>query len=89
MNVTEVRINRLKNGNGGKLAAFASVTFDDVLVVRDFRVLNGEEGVFVAFPQRQNEKEKKYYDTVFPLSKEFRENISRKVLSEYNGGKEN
>ncbi len=89
MNVTEVRINRLKNSNGGKLAAFASVTFDDVLVVRDFRVMNGEEGAFVAFPQRQNKKEDKYYDTVFPLSKEFRETISRKVLSEYNGGKGN
>ena len=83
MQITEVRINRMKK-NCGKLAAFASVTFDDVLVVRGFRVIQGEEGEAVVFPSQKGRNDDKYYDTVFALNRDFRESVSQKVLSEYN-----
>jgi stage V sporulation protein G len=89
MHVTEVRISKLSNGNGGdKLEAFASVTFDDVLVVRGFRVYRGDEGPSVSFPSRKGGEDGKYYDTVFPLNRELRQVICKRVLEEF-GTKEN
>jgi len=85
MQVTDVRINRVQNGNGGQLKAFASVTFDDVLVIRDFCVVKGEKGIFVSFPRRKGKEGDKFYDIAFPLNREFRQAISQKVLVEYEG----
>lgn len=82
MIVTEVRINKVKDVNS-KIKAFANVTFDGCLVVTGISVVEGSKGLFVSMPQTIG-KDKKYYDTVYPLSKEFRDNISNKVLEEYN-----
>ncbi len=84
MEITEVRIHKPKNGNGGKFAAYASVTFDGTLVVRGFKVFKGEEGFIVSFPSRKGGEDGKYYDTVFSLKRELREAICQKVLDEYN-----
>ena len=84
MQITEVRIYRSKNDNGGKFAAYASVTFEGSLVVRNFKVFRGEEGLVVTFPSRKGGEDGKYYDTVFSLKRELREAICQRVLDEYN-----
>ena len=40
----------------GNLLAFASVTLGGCFAVRGIRVVNSEKGVFVAMPDRQNNK---------------------------------
>lgn len=52
MKITEVRI-KLMLGRKDKLRAFCSLTFDDVFVVRDFKVINGDKGAFVAMPSKK------------------------------------
>ena len=49
MEITEVRIS-LKEAGNRKLKAFAAVTFDDDFVVRDIKVIEGRQGLFVAMP---------------------------------------
>jgi len=49
MEITEVRIS-LKEAGNKKLKAFATVTFDDDFVVRDIKVIEGRQGLFVAMP---------------------------------------
>lgn len=49
MEITEVRIT-LKEAGNRKLKAFATVTFDDDFVVRDIKVIEGRQGLFVAMP---------------------------------------
>ena len=49
MEITEVRIS-LKEAGNKKLKAFATVTFDDSFVVRDIKVIEGRQGLFVAMP---------------------------------------
>jgi len=44
-----VRIS-LKEAGNKKLKAFATVTFDDDFVVRDIKVIEGRQGLFVAMP---------------------------------------
>ena len=52
MNITEVHI-KLVDQPGDKLRAFASITIDDCLVVRDLKVIEGPKGLFVAMPSRK------------------------------------
>lgn len=81
MNITEVRITKL-NGES-KTKAFANITFDGSFVVSGVSVIEGKNGLFVSMPQTIG-KDKKYYDTCYPLNKEFRQTISDRVLEEYN-----
>jgi len=52
MDITEIRI-KLVNNSREKLRAFASVTFDGDLVIRDLKIIEGPEGLFVAMPSRK------------------------------------
>jgi stage V sporulation protein G len=50
--ITEVRI-KLMEDNNERLLAFCSVTFDDMFVVRDLKIIEGSKGSFVAMPSRK------------------------------------
>jgi len=52
MEVTEIRISRRTQGDG-KLKGYAAVTFDDVFVVRDLKIIEGKKGLFVAMPSQK------------------------------------
>jgi len=52
MEITEVRI-ILKDAQDKKLKAYATVTFDNVFVVRDIKVIQGVAGLFIAMPSRK------------------------------------
>jgi len=52
MEITEVRI-ILKDSPDKKLKAYATVTFDNVFVVRDIKVIEGSSGLFIAMPSRK------------------------------------
>jgi stage V sporulation protein G len=50
--ITEVRI-FLKDKGNRKLKAYATLTFDNVFVVRNVKVIEGNSGLFVAMPSRK------------------------------------
>ncbi len=52
MEITEVKI-YLREQQDRKLRAYATVTFDNAFVVRDLRVIDGRNGLFVAMPSRK------------------------------------
>jgi len=52
MKITEVRIFPTESKDG-KLKAFATMTFDDWFVVRNVKVIQGNNGLFVAMPSRK------------------------------------
>lgn len=52
MNITEVRVKLLDN-QPDKLRAFASVTVEDCLVIRDLKIIEGAQGLFIAMPSRK------------------------------------
>lgn len=79
MEVTEIRL-RLRDEE--KLKAFASVTFDDCFVVRDLKVIDGTNGLFVAMPSRRM-PDGTFKDVAHPLNNETRRMIEEKVLAKY------
>ena len=52
MQLTEVRVN-LCGQTAGRLKAFCSLTFDDTFVVRDVKLIEGPDGLFLAMPSRK------------------------------------
>jgi len=52
MEITEVRIFPRETADR-KLKAYATITFDNVFVVRNLRVIEGSNGLFVAMPSRR------------------------------------
>src|SRR3954454_21302754 len=41
------------SGSNERLQAFCSITFDDMFVVRDLKIIEGAKGFFVAMPSRK------------------------------------
>jgi stage V sporulation protein G len=79
MEVTEVRVFPVDEE---KLKAYVTITIDNCFVVRDLKVINGNNGLFVAMPSKKR-KDGTFRDTAHPLNNETREMIESKVLAEY------
>ena len=73
------RIYRLEGES--KLKAFADISVAGV-IVKGLSVVDGSKGLFVSMPRHQG-KDGKWYDTVYPATKELREQLSQLVLSAY------
>lgn len=52
MELTEIRIKLIRD-KADKLRAFASITIDQTLVIRDLKIIEGAHGLFVAMPSRK------------------------------------
>lgn len=67
---------------GSKLKAFADLSIGDSFIVKGFKVMEGENGLFVGMPSQPG-KDGKWYDAAFPTTKEKRQEISELILSAY------
>jgi len=83
--VSEIRIRMVDNES--KMKAVVSVTFDDVFVVHDIKVIEGNKGVFVAMPSRKS-PDGVYRDIVHPINTEFRDGLVKKIIERYDQEKE-
>ena len=59
----------------------------DKLVLKGIRVVDGRKGLFIAFPQTKRKAKKggkdEYFDIFFPITKEFREELTEAILEAY------
>lgn len=85
MNISDVRVRIVKNDTS-KIKASASITIDDCFVVHDIKVIEGNEGYFIAMPSRKT-PDGGFKDTVHPLNTETRELISNVVLKAFEEAK--
>ena len=86
LNITDVRI-KLVAKEDSKLKAIASFTVDEVFVVHDVKVLEGNNGLYIKMPQKQSPNGE-YRDIAHPTNTETREQISSAVLSAYESAKQ-
>ena len=80
MNITDVRIRKVNDE--GKMKAIVSITFDDEFVVHDIKIIEGQNGPFIAMPSRKM-SEGDYRDIAHPLVSETRNKIRDAILEEY------
>ncbi|MBR1925572.1 MAG: septation regulator SpoVG [Clostridia bacterium] len=81
MNVSDIRI-RIVKKDENKLKAVASLTIDECFAVHDIKIIEGNQGLFIAMPSRKT-PDGTYKDVVHPLNTETREKIRDLILAEY------
>lgn len=81
MNITDIRIRKV--GDESKLKAVASITFDGEFVVHDIKVIDGQNGMFIAMPSKKM-GEGDFRDIAHPLTQEVRTQLRDAVLEAYN-----
>lgn len=80
MQITDVRVRKITNE--GKMKAIVSVTFDNEFVVHDIKVIDGQNGLFIAMPSRKT-PDGEFKDIAHPINTETRERIQASILAEY------
>ena len=80
MEVTDVRVRKVIAE--GKMKAVVSVTFDDSFVIHDVKVVEGQNGLFVAMPSRKT-PDGEFRDIAHPITSMAREVIQTAVLQAY------
>lgn len=80
MDVTDVRIRKVLAE--GKMKAIVSVTIDEAFVIHDVKVVDGQNGLFVAMPSRKTPAGE-FRDIAHPISQQARDIIQSKVLEKY------
>ncbi|MRG27025.1 septation regulator SpoVG [Laceyella tengchongensis] len=80
MEITDVRLRRVNRE--GRMRAIASITIDSEFVVHDIRVIDGNNGMFVAMPSKRT-PDGEFRDIAHPISPLSREKIEAAVLAEY------
>ncbi|HLR41084.1 MAG TPA: septation regulator SpoVG [Virgibacillus sp.] len=80
MEVTDVRLRRVNTE--GRMRAIASITFDQEFVIHDIRVIDGNNGLFVAMPSKRT-PDGEFRDIAHPINSKTRAKIQDAVLEEY------
>lgn len=81
MKITDIRLFIMRPPRN-RLLAFATLTFDEALVIEDFRVIEQAGRPFVGLPQRRA-KDGSYRDIVYPINAELMDAIQRHVVRAY------
>jgi stage V sporulation protein G len=79
MRITKVRIVPVEEGN---LVAYADITIDEALVIRDLKIFRRPRGHFVAMPQVK-QTSGKYREIAFAINARTRKRIEQAVIAEY------
>lgn len=80
MTITDVRIRKI--ATEGKMKAIVSVTFDNEFVVHDIKVIEGQNGLFIAMPSRKT-PDGEFKDIAHPINTDTREKIQESILKAY------
>ena len=80
MTITDVRVRKI--ASEGKMKAIVSVTFDNEFVVHDIKVIEGQNGLFIAMPSRKT-PDGEFKDIAHPINTDTREKIQTSILKAY------
>ena len=83
MEITDVKI---YIRDEAKLKAYATIVIDNCFIIRNLKVIQGNNGLFIAMPSRKR-PDGTYKDIVHPLNNETRQEIETKIISPVNNVK--
>ena len=82
MEITSVKVHKTER-EGSRMKGYATVTLDDCFVVRNIRIIEGDEKLFIAMPSKKVNDER-YEDICNQINAETRKMFEDKILEEYN-----
>lgn len=78
--ITAVRVRKIDTS--GRMRAIASITLNDAFVIHDIRIIDGDEGLFVAMPSKRMPSGE-FRDTAHPINMATRKLIQNAILESY------
>ena len=76
-----MKIGRMNKGSWGKVRAFFDIITEEGFTLKNFKLVEGINGLFVSMPSEKN-KDGDYKDTVF-ADKVLREKLNKTALDQY------
>ena len=81
MQITDVHLKKVNSGN--RMKAVASVYFDNEFVVHEIKVIDGDNGLFIAMPSRKT-LNGQHKDIAHPINSDTRKKIEDAIFEKYN-----
>ena len=81
MEITSVKIRKFER-EGSRMKGFASVVVDNAIAIHGIRIIEGDNGLFIAMPSRKTPTGE-YKDTVHPINQEVRTMFEKEILDAY------
>ena len=81
MKITSVTVRKIEKENS-RMKGIASVLLDDCFAVHDIRIIDGDNGLFIAMPSRPTSTGG-YRDTAHPINAEPRQIFEKAILEAY------
>lgn len=82
MAMDKVSIPKFVLSNKGTVRAFITVIYDNRLYLRDFRIIEGSDGLFVSYPSKKG-WDKKYHVLFFFIDKQEKSDFEDMVMELY------
>lgn len=82
MKITSVNVRKIEK-EGSRMKGIASVLLDDCFAVHDIRIIEGENGLFIAMPSKKTPSGD-YRDIAHPINPETRTLFEDAILEAYN-----
>lgn len=82
MKITSVNVRKVEKEDS-RMKGIASVLLDDCFAIHDIRIIEGDNGLFIAMPSRKTATGG-YRDIAHPINQESRKMFEDAVLEAYN-----
>lgn len=82
MKITSVSVKRIEKEDS-RMKGIATIVLDDQLAIHDIRIIDGDNGLFIAMPSRKTATGG-YRDVAHPINPEARDMIEKAILDAYN-----
>ena len=86
MKITSVTVRRIEK-EGSRMKGIASVLLDDSFAVHDIRIIEGDNGLFIAMPSRKTATGD-YRDIAHPINPGVRKQFQDAIIEAYNNVEE-
>ena len=82
MKISSVKIHKFEKQENSRLLGIASVLIDDSFAVHDIRIIEGDNGLFIAMPSRKT-NEDTFKDICHPINPETRSLFEKAIFDEF------
>ena len=86
MKITSVNVNKVEK-EGSRMKGKASILLDDSFAVHDIRIIEGDNGLFIAMPSRKTATGG-YRDIAHPINPEVRTMFEEAIFEAYENAEE-
>ena len=81
MNITSIKVTPVHNDL--KLKAYVSIVIDSCFAVHDLKIIQKDDKIFVAMPNKRSRKKNIFRDIAHPIDAQTRKQLEDLVFDEY------